>query len=361
MIQSEIRISKAAILANYQHFCNQNKGRVIVPVIKSDAYGHGAVDIAGILSDCGVEYLAVFNIEEAIAIREGGYTGNLWVLEGVLIEDIPIAMSLNITMACWNRETLLALSDEAMRHNRVFKIHLAVDTGMCRLGFFPDEVPSILAEIKHLHGVKLTGCFSHLACANEPDNPVTVQQVQNFKTVMAMLPEDCKEVHLCATDAMAFGYLPELPFGRLGIGLYGYASEKAGVLKPAMTFASKIISLKTVFAGQRVSYGGLRLLECDARLAVVPVGYADGYPRCLGNRMDVLVGGKRCPIYGNLCMGMMMVNVSDVPEVQVGDEVVLLGHQGDAVITADELAERAGTISYELLCALGKNGHRRVL
>lgn len=364
MPQSEIITDLQALVANYRYFSVQNPGQTIVPVIKNAAYGHGIASTALALAAAGVNILAVFNLEEAKILRDAGYTGRIWSLEGALLDEIELAAEVNATLACWNLEVAQALSDYAVKHNHTFQLHLKLDTGMSRLGFLPDQIPQVLPKLLALPGLQFSGCFSHLALADKPEHPITKKQVADFRAVAASLPPQFTELHLCATDGILNKLAPELPFARLGIGLYGYHPDPvpAPELRPVLKLRSVVASLKTVPAPRTVSYGATYALEQEEKLAVVPVGYADGFSRALSNTgLEVLVRGRRCPIRGRICMGMMMVDVSALPEISLGDEVVLLGSQGQDCITISELAARLGTITHELLCLLGNNPHHKFI
>ena len=364
MAHSEAVVSLLALEENYRRLQTGFPGKTLCPVIKSDAYGHGAVEVARSLSALGCRHFCVFLVEEAQALRAAGVSGRLFLLEGSLTEEIPLAAELgDCALAVWSRENLEALSAYGVAHGKRFDCHLKIDTGMSRLGFFPDEVPEVLELIRRLPGVRLCGAFSHLASADDPSSPQTAVQVERFRAVAKMLPPEANEVHLCAAPGMMANAAPEFQFVRPGVILYGYgqvAGHPELEMRPVMSFRSRITSLKRIPGGEKVSYGGTWQVPPEgARIAVVPVGYADGYPRALGNRASVLVGGRRCPIRGRVCMGMLMADVTQVPEAKPGDEVVLLGRQGEERIDAAELAGLVGTIPYELVCSLGKSPHRR--
>jgi len=233
---------------------------------------------------------------------------------------------------------------------------------MSRLGFLPGQIPEILNFLHSSPELELTGCFSHLAVSAEAQHPLTLQQLQNFHKAVSLLPDSCRERHLCATNGIFNRLAPELPFARLGIGLYGYSEEPeyATELQPAMTFRSRVLSVKELPKGSLVSYSGLYQLPQAGRLAVIPVGYADGYPRMLSNHAEVLIRGRRLPVRGRICMGMLMADAANMPDLQPGEEVVLLGKQGNECITAGELAQKAGTIPHEILCNLGKHPNRKI-
>ena len=358
--QSELIIECDKLGHNWRFFSELRPACRIVPVLKSDAYGHGLLPAARTLRRAGVKHMALFNVEEAQSLRQGGIDCRLWVLEGLLPEDIEAAAALDLTVACASFEQLEAMSRHGQSRSYQWRIHLKIDTGMSRLGFRPEEVPAALALIKQSPALRLRGCFSHLAASNQPECQLTKQQLHNFRQVLGLLPSSCDELHLCASNGILHGMMPELPYARLGIGLYGYSDlpQYAEKLQGAMCLKSRVLSIKEVPADCLVSYGGTYKTKAKTRLAVVPLGYADGYPRALGNQGELLIRGQRCPIRGRVCMGMLMADLGQLPEVQCGEEVVLLGKQGDDCISAAELAAKINSIPHEILCNLGKHPKR---
>ncbi len=364
MYLSKVEIDLAKIQLNFRRLEAAFPGKVLAPVIKSDAYGHGAVQTARVLGEVGCTHICVFAMDEALQLRQNGITQRIWVLGGVLPGEealIPLIGG-NTAYALWCHEQINRLNAFAQAHNLTIDIHLTVETGMSRLGFFLSELPAALDAIKESDGLHLCGMFSHLASADNPDNPQTALQVKRFRQAVALLPADAEEVHLCATPGMMAGAATDFKYLRPGFAIYGYGHDERMpklFFEPAMSFKSFVISVKSIPDGEHISYSALYTVDGEAhRIAVVPVGYANGYPRCLGNRAEVLVRGQRAPIRGRICMGMMMIDVTNIPGVTPGDEVVLLGAQGSEKIDGAELAKLAGTIPYEILCALGKESNR---
>lgn len=344
-----------AITHNFLRFKTLLNGSVPVPVIKSDAYGHGAVKVAQTLEAAGATRFAVFRVEEAMILREAGISTPIWVLLGALPEEIPTALGQNLTLACWSLDIARELNAQAAKRHVLQNIHLKIDTGMGRLGFLPEQIPDVLPQLLAMDNLRLTGAFSHMAKADDPLHPVTVRQPAAFLKALSFLPQSCAERHLSATPAIARHVLPELPFARPGIGIYGISPEKdldLG-LRPAMTLVSKIISLKDLPKGYTISYNCTVQLQRDSRIGVVPIGYSSGLPRALTNRAKGIVRGKIVPNLGTICMDMTMFDLTDVPDAQAGDEIVLMGRQGEQEISAWELASLANTIPYELICAIG--------
>lgn len=358
---NELLIEIDKLIQNWQYFCSLQPSSTVVPVLKSDAYGHGASELALALQGVGANYLAVFSFPEALALRNAGVTVTLWLLQGLLPGELPYAYNLNLVSACGSFEQAEAMVAFAKEKRCRFKIHLKLDTGMSRLGFSTDEISKILHYIQKNPELDLCGCFSHLAISQDAEHPLTIQQVEDFRNVLPMLPETCKEISLSATNAMLNKVATELPFARLGIGLYGYSDTNivTNSMQAVMTLKSKVVAVKKITKGKTVSYNALYEFDKDGVLAVIPLGYADGYPRILGNKADVLIRGKRLPIRGRVCMNMLMADASELENLQAGEEVVLLGKQKNEKIGADELAEKAGTNTHEILCNIGKIKQRK--
>ncbi len=364
MHSSSVVIHLDRLKANYRLMVEKFPGFSLAPVIKADAYGHGILPCARALEECGTPYMSVFTVDEAALLRENGIRTRLFLLGGALFpEECEAAVHLdNVAICAWNRDEIRELSRCAAAAGRVVDLHLKVDSGMSRLGFFPEECPEVIEWIQGLPGVRLTGAFSHFASADCPEKDYTARQEAAFRKAIATLPADARELHLSATPGMLAARGQEYPIARPGFTLYGYGNDPRTpgvVFQPVMEFSSRLISLKEIPVGAEISYGGIYRVEgAPQRVGVVPVGYADGYPRALGNCGYVLVRGHRAPIRGRVCMGMFMVDVTGIPDAAVGDPVVLLGSQGSESIWADELAARVKTIPYEVLCLLGRHPSR---
>ena len=364
MYPSSISIHLGRLKANYRRMVENFPGHSMAPVIKADAYGHGLLACARALEEEGTPYLSVFTVDEAQLLREHGVKTRLILLGGALQkEDAPeIARLENVAVAAWSLEEAEALSQSAVAAGRVVDLHLKIDTGMSRLGFFPWECPEAVRRLQGMPGVRLTGAFSHLASADCPEKDYTARQCNAFRKVVGMLPEGADEIHQSATPGMLAGVGLEYPILRPGFVLYGYGSGSHGhgmQLQPVMEFETSLISIKEAPPGAEISYGGIYKVEGNPRrIAVLPVGYADGYPRRLSNQADVLVRGRRAPIRGRICMGMLMADVTEIPEARPGDRAVLLGADGTEAIDAVELAHKLDTIPYELLCRLGAHQNR---
>lgn len=365
MFYSTVEIHLGRLQENFRQLKAAFPRQTLAPVIKTDAYGHGILQCAHALSSAGATHLCVYSIDEAAQLRADGVKTRIFTLGGVLFpEEIPLAATLeNTTISVWRRETIQALSDYAAAHGKSLELHLKIDTGMSRLGFFPAEVPEVVKFVAGLPGVQLKGAFTHLASADVPESEHCFLQYERFRQAIAALPPDATEIHIDASPGLMRGVGLEFPYARPGIITYGYGHSQFHPelkLQPVMEYKSRLASIKFVPVGETVSYGGrYAITGAPMRLGVVPVGYGYGYARALGELgAPVLVRGRRVPIRGRVCMGMFMVDLSEVPEATVGDEVVLLGHQGAECIGVEELTNLLQTTQHEPLCNIGKEPHR---
>lgn len=363
MYPTEVIIHLDALRRNFRDLQRHAGPCELVPVIKSDAYGHGLTQAGVALLSAGAKRLAVFRLDEALSLRQAGITAPVWVLLGALPAEAEKAPGPDLRLACPHLDMARALSDVAVRRRTTFHLHLTVDTGMGRLGFLPGDVPAAVAAITALPGLRLCGAFSHLAKADDGEHPVTKAQIGHFKTILATLPPSCQENHLCASTAWLKRRFPELPFARPGICLYAPAADAGGhavCTRSAMTLRTRIISVKDMPAGSNISYNCIRTLDRPSRVAIAPLGYDDGYSRHLSNGGAALLRGQRAPVLGTVCMSMIMLDVTDIPGAALDDEAVFLGRQGDQEITVHDLAARAGTVPHEILCAIGHAAARRI-
>jgi alanine racemase len=337
----------------------------IIAVIKSDAYGHGLIPVAQALEHEAPAYFAVFELEEALALRNVGCSVPILILMGISREEAPVVVEHGFTVSLFRNDIAEELSRVALEQGKTVPVHVKVDTGMTRLGVLWSDVSVFLKKVGILKGLRLEGVFSHLAVADEPENAFTDEQVQRFERVVeeATKRNLCtRAVHLSNSAAIVRGIGLHFRLVRPGIALYG-SLPAAGLgpdlsLTPAMTFSSKVIRVETVGPHTPISYGCTHTTERTATIATIPVGYDDGFNRLLTNQGEVLIHGKRAPVVGRVCMNLTMIDVTSVKGVAVGDEVVLLGSQGEERITGEELARKTGTISYEIYCTLGKSNRR---
>ena len=328
-------------------------------VVKADGYGHGAVQVARAALEAGAKMLAVAIPEEGVQLRQAGIDADILVLGGIEEEAADAVAACNLTQVVFDEARIMALESAGKKYARVVKVHLKLDTGMCRIGVRTEEEAQRLVRlIDSLEHVELTGCFTHMATADEDFCEGTHAQIARFSALCEAIAEvhPGKIIRHAANTASIFRY-PQAHFDmvRGGIALYGYPPvPEAKGLRPAMRWTARAVYVKTIHPGDRVSYGGLFEAERETRVMTVPVGYADGYRRGLTGRGCVLVRGQRARILGRVCMDQIMVDVTDIPGAQAGDEVVLLGGQGNEMIDADEMAGWLDTISYEVICSPSK-------
>ncbi len=359
MFPTEVIIDYNVLKDNFNAFKRRFPTTRLAAIVKSNAYGHGLVQTSRAFIDGGADLLAVFRVDEAVRLREARITCRVLCLLGPLPHEADKAAALdNVTMGIFSLEQARALSNAAVARNRTIQIHLAVDTGMGRLGFLPDEAPEAARTVASLPNLELKGIYSHVAKADVPDDPMTLKQVANFRRVIPQLPAGCTENHLCASHALMNRIAPELPMARPGICLYKEVTlpgDTAPLTRDAMTLRTRLVSVKRLPAGHPVSYGCTRILTRDSVVGIAPLGYDDGVLRSLSNRASALVRGRRVPFLGRVCMSMIMLDLTDVPDAAPDDEAVLLGRQGDDAITLEELSNAAQTTWHELLCNIGRS------
>jgi len=337
-------------------------GVKLLAVVKADAYGHGAIPVSLRLEKLGVEYLGVAIPEEGVELRRGGVKVPILVLGGVYGGDVEEIFRFHLTPVVFKKDSLRLLSREAEKRRRKVMVHLKVDTGMGRLGVPFSLWPDFLKEVKRFAELEVEGILSHFSMTDEGKG-YTQNQWRAFQKAVALAEEvgiSCQYLHMASSATlMAFpSYSASAKLVRPGIMLYGsYPSPTFRPLiplKPVMTLKTHIHFLKRVPSGARISYGGTFTTERNSLIATLPIGYADGYSRHLSNRGEVLIHGKRAPVVGKVCMDFIMVDVTNIPRVSVGDEVILMGRQGREQITVEEIAEKINTISYEVFCLIGK-------
>lgn len=334
----------------------------MIGVVKTDGYGHGAVPVAEAM-DPYVQGYAVATAEEALMLRRHGITKPVLILGVTHKSHYKELIEEQIRPAVFTMEQAAPLSEQAVRMGKTARIHLALDTGMSRIGMFPDEQGAELAvAIGKLPGIEIEGMFTHFAKADETDKASAGLQLEKYLRFAEMLKQRGLEIPVkhCSNSAAIID-LPQahLDAVRAGISIYGmYPSDevdqKRVPLKPVMSLKSFITYVKTIAPGSQVSYGGTFCAEKPTRVATIPVGYGDGYPRGASNKGYVLIHGRKAPILGRVCMDQFMVDVTDIPEAEVDTEVTLIGCDGAEQITVEELAAWCGGFHYELVCDLGK-------
>ena len=329
-------------------------GAKFCAVVKANAYGHGAVPIAQAAIRCGADYLAVAVLSEGIELRAAGISLPVLILSTVPDEQAADLVKYDITATVYSLESAKVLSAEAVRQGKCVKMHLAVDTGMGRIGIAPEQAGLLAAEIQKLPAVDLEGMFSHFAMADSRDKAFAYVQLERFKTAISAV--EAVGIHLAirhiANSAAALE-MPETHFDmvRAGIILYGLwpSGEVARNtdLRPAMRLKAKISHVKTVEKGRPISYGCTFVTERESIIATLPLGYADGYTRLFSGKAAVEISGKRAKVVGRICMDQCMIDVTDIENPKIGQEVTLFGSE---TLTADEAADWIGTINYEIIC-----------
>lgn len=337
-------------------------GTRVCAVIKTDAYGHGAVPVAKWIRKLA-DFFAVATVEEGMELRKNGIWEPILILGHTPASLYGEAIELELRMNIYELSQAEAISKIAVSLGKTAYLHMKLETGMNRLGFSPNEESLQAAEtMSRLPGVCLEGLFSHLARADEADKADAYRQFNIFQKFDAALSARGVKIpirHIGNSAAMID--LPEFSYDmmRAGIALYGmYPSEDVSmdqvVLKPALRLVSRVIFVKTIEVGESVGYGGTFTAKRKTTIATIGIGYGDGYPRKLSGKADVLLHGKRAPICGRVCMDQLMVDVTDIPDVKEEDEAVLIGRDGNEVITVEELSALADTFNYEFVCDLGK-------
>lgn len=354
-------INETAIKDNIKFlYSHINKEVPIMCVIKANAYGHGAVRLGkiyeGMEEVCGY---AVATAEEAIELRKSGLLKRILILGATFEDDFDELIENNIDLTVFTIETAKILNDHALKLGKSAQIHIKVDTGMSRIGLTPDENGlNIIKSINELSNINIVGLFTHFAKADELNKDSAYSQLDKYNYLCSLLIDEGISIPIkhCSNSA-AILELPAARFDmvRAGIVLYGlWPSDeiiKDNVnLKPAMSLVSHIVYIKDINEGTSVSYGGTFTANASTKVATIPVGYADGYPRSLSNIGKVIINNDYCPIIGRVCMDQMMVDVSKLNNVSIGDEVILLGTMGDKTITAEELGDMSSRFNYELVC-----------
>lgn len=335
-------------------------GRGILLVVKADAYGHGAVEMAEAAAAEGVETLGVATLHEGIQLRQAGCELPILVLSPLLPAEIGEAVAARLEPSVGDLEFARALSSAAGAAGRPQRFHVEIDTGMGRTGVSADEAVEFVAAASALPGLRLATVYTHFSDADAGDLGYAHGQVRRFRQVLDALAErGLRPPRVHASNSAGTVNLPEAHFDWVRVGLVAYGHhpprDEAGLaLAPVMSFKSRIVQLRSMPAGSHVSYGRTWTGRRDSRIGVVAVGYGHGYSWLLSNRGAMLVRGTRVPIVGRVTMDLTMVDVTDVPGVQVGDEVVLFGDQGDARLPIEEIAQGSETLPYEVMCTIGK-------
>lgn len=343
-----------ALVHNYRLIRETVGEAKVLAAVKAEAYGHGGREVARVLENLGVEYFGVASTEEAIDLRTNGQIRRpILVLSPVPYREIGAIFDYTLTPTVTEEGFAKALAQEANRRSKILGVHVEVDTGMGRTGVSPKEAPALISLVINKPGLRLEGVFTHFPAA-ETEPEFTEKQVSIFDQLIARLRSEGIDVPALhsANSAAIFKY-PQARYDivRPGLALYGIEPEgmEASLdLAPVLTLRTRIVNLRRLPKGASISYGRTYVLEHETLVATVSVGYGDGYPRALSNKGEVLYGGKRYPIIGTVCMDLMMLDFSKASGAKIGDEVTLIGRDGKALLTADEVAGWACTIPYEI-------------
>lgn len=350
-------IDLAALRHNYEEIKkNIRGGAKLCAVVKADAYGHGALAVARVAVEAGASYLAVATLGEAIELREAGFTQPILLLGLVLPDEARDIVDYDVTQVVCELPLAEAISREAVRQHKTAKVHLAVETGMGRIGIHPEEIGALAAAVKQLPNIEIEGMFSHFAMADSKDKAYTKGQLAKFKQALKAV-EDAgvrpKIRHIAESAAIL--EIPEAYYDMVRVGVIQYGMWPSDEvthpidLRPVMKVCAKVVFLKNVHPGESIGYGREFIAERESRIATLPIGYADGYIRAYGNGGYVSFGGRKAPIAGRVCMDQVMVDVTDLPDVKEGDTAVLFG---DDTVTVGTAAKWLNTINYEVTCLI---------
>jgi alanine racemase len=362
-----VEISLSKLRRNFERVQRLAGRRQVMAVVKADAYGHGAVAVANCLAGCGARWFGVASVEEALELREAGITQSILLLGGLYMSDPADLIKFQLTPSVSSTARLDTYAECARRYARPIEFHLKVDTGLGRLGIPPDRLPAFLEHYRTLEGLRLTGLLTQLASAEDLVATQTEEQAERFRAALAQLRSGGIEpawTHVSNSGALLAGR--EFPENMVRIGglLYGCCRPlvlppgrehpRLPEFEPALTFKSRVVYLKDVPSGTPLGYGEAFHTRRPSRIATVPVGYADGLNRALSNRGHAIVRGRLARLVGSISMDLSLLDVTDIPGVNIGDEVMLLGQSEGVSISALDIAQMLDTVSYEVLCLIGK-------
>jgi alanine racemase len=331
----------------------------VLAVVKANGYGHGAVQVANAAIEAGAEYLGVAMPKEGIELRNAGIKTPILIFGGIRPQQADDVVEFGLSQAVYSDEILAALDESAKRLGKRAKIHIKIDTGMSRIGVRPGkELDALLSAIKACGNVDVEGMFTHFAVSEISDKSFTLLQARRFDEAINAVRQAGFRPVVHASNSGASLDMPQVSYDmvRLGIAMYGYYpgenSNRAIKLEPAMSWYTTVTYVKQIEKGDTVSYGRLFTASVPTRVATIAIGYGDGYKRNFTGKASVIIGGRRVPVIGRICMDQCMVDVSDIPDVKPGDRVTLIGKDGGEKIDAEELAGWIGTISYEILLSI---------
>jgi alanine racemase len=355
-------IDLGALRSNYHAVRALNPHAQLMAVVKADAYGHGAVEVVRALADEGCAHFGVATLEEGRELRKAGHKVRIYLLGGYYHEDAPQIVDLGLIPFVFDPDSIRSIDSAAAavgRHD--YPVHLKVDSGATRLGVLPENLPDAIEELRRARHLHLEGLCTLLANAGDPSSPVTDDQLAIMSGAIEELRSASMEptyIHVANSAAIAMRSDSHYSMMRPGLTIYGLPPVPAVAarisLKPVMTFKTRIIQIKSVPAGQGVSYGHTFVTRRLSRIGVLGVGYADGYRRGLQQGGEVIVRGQRAPVVGAVCMDLTMIDLTDVHGAKPGDEVILWGSSENDSISVNDVARLANTISYEMLCTVGR-------
>ena len=353
-MKAKLYINRQNLKENIEYIRNKIGNRKIIAMVKANAYGTGDTLVAQELQNIGVDAFGVANIEEAKRIRQAGIKGMILVTCVVYTDELKEAIANDISMSISDIEELKYIDEEAARQSKVAKLHIKVDTGMTRLGFTPENVLAAIKEIEKYENIELEGIYTHLSCADS-DEEYTLDQIRIFRETVedAKSMVDFKYIHILNSDGTEM-YTDEPQIDthvRVGISMYGYSKN----MQPITKLTAPVIHINNIDKYTKVGYSGTYIAKPNTKIAVVKIGYADGLSRCLSNNLSVVVNGVECAQVGNICMDMMMKDVTDAP-VSIGDEVVIWNYTNDL----KDIAKLSHKIVYEVISNLGDRIERIV-
>jgi alanine racemase len=355
-------IDLKALRANYRALSAYTNGATIMAVVKADAYGHGAIEIARTLRKSGCAHFGVATVEEARELRAAGVSDRIYLLAGYFADQVPDIVALDLTPPIFDLSLIEPLERAASASGRTgFRVHLEFDTGATRLGILPADFSEVAERLHRATSLKIEGASTLLANAGDPSSPITDRQLAVFRDALATFRAagfDLPVRHVANSAAMVLRADAHFTLMRPGLAMYGlppvHAVRDRVELRPVMTLKTRVLQVKRVAAGSGVSYGHTFVAPRESVIGVLAVGYADGYRRGLQHGGEVMVRGRRAPIVGAVCMDLTMVDLTEIAGVEVGNEAILWGGTGEAMISVNDVARLAQTISYEMLCTVGR-------
>ena len=353
-MKAKLYINRQNLKENIEYIRNKIGNRKIIAMVKANAYGTGDTLVARELQNMGVDAFGVANIEEAKRIRQAGIKGMILVTCVVYTDELKEAIANDISMSISDIEELKYIDEEAAKQSKAAKLHIKVDTGMTRLGFTPENVLAAIKEIEKYENIELEGIYTHLSCADS-DEEYTLDQIRIFRETVedAKSMVDFKYIHILNSDGTEM-YTDEPQIDthvRVGISMYGYSKN----MQPITKLTAPVIHINNIDKYTKVGYSGTYIAKPNTKIAVVKIGYADGLSRCLSNNLSVVVNGVECAQVGNICMDMMMIDVTDAP-VSIGDEVIIWDYTNDL----KDIAKSSHKIVYEVISNLGDRIERIV-